>query len=80
MNLLTKYLKRITEEEDKYYTSKESVDKIDNIITSPLTVDEKELFEERAAIMEYDGGLSRKEAESESVKLIATLSLKGGHA
>ena len=36
-------------------------------------------FEERAAIMEYDGGLSRKEAESESIKLIATLSLKGGH-
>ena len=71
MNLLTKYLKRITEEEDKYYTSKESVDKIDNIITSPLTVDEMELFEERAAIMEYDGGLTREEAEKAALRCIA---------
>ncbi|MCC7201865.1 MAG: hypothetical protein IT393_04260 [Nitrospirae bacterium] len=37
-------------------------------------------FEERAAIMEYDGGLSRKEAESETVKLVVTYSLKDGHA
>jgi len=28
---------------------------------------ERELFEERAAIMEYDGGLTREEAEREAV-------------
>lgn len=28
-----------------------------------LTDDEREHFEERAAIMEYDGGLAREEAE-----------------
>jgi hypothetical protein len=27
-----------------------------------------EIFEERAAIMEYDGGLSRQEAEQEAMK------------
>lgn len=33
---------------------------------SQLTEDELELWEERAAIMEYDGGLSREEAEREA--------------
>lgn len=30
----------------------------------------KELFEERAAIMEYDGGLLRKQAESTAIKTV----------
>lgn len=29
---------------------------------------EKELFEERAAIMEYDGGMTREQAELEAYK------------
>lgn len=32
--------------------------------TQRMTPDETETFEERAAIMEYDGGLSRREAEN----------------
>lgn len=32
-----------------------------------LPPDQKELFEERAAIMEFDGGLSRKDAEIEAL-------------
>lgn len=32
-----------------------------------LTPDQKELFEERAAIMEFDGGLSREDAEIEAL-------------
>ena len=39
---------------------RESVDKINNIISSDDLLYE---FEERAAIQEYDGGLSRKESE-----------------
>lgn len=31
----------------------------------------KELFEERAAIMEHDGGLSREEAEQEAARIMA---------
>lgn len=33
-----------------------------------LTEEEKELFEERAAIMEYDGGMTREQAEKEAYK------------
>lgn len=36
--------------------------------TSSLTEDQKELFEERAAIMEYDGEMPRDEAEREAYK------------
>lgn len=38
-----------------------------------LSEDEKFLFEERAAIMEYDGGLSRIAAENEALKYIHSL-------
>ena len=31
-----------------------------------LTIDEQERFEERAAIMEYEGGLPRQQAEQEA--------------
>jgi hypothetical protein len=42
--------------------------------TSPLkiedlTTEQREFFEERAAIMEFDGYLTRKEAEGEAWKL-----------
>lgn len=33
-----------------------------------MTEYEQELFEERAAIMEYDGGMTREEAEREAYK------------
>lgn len=36
-----------------------------------LSADEIELFEERAAIMEFDGGLSREDAEEAAMKIIA---------
>lgn len=35
-----------------------------------LTEDEREQYEERAAIMEYDGRLSRREAELASMTII----------
>lgn len=35
-----------------------------------LTVEDKESFEERAAIMEFEGGLPREEAEREALKLL----------
>jgi len=37
-------------------------------IPSSLNEEQQEIFEERAAIMEYDGGLSRQEAEREAMK------------
>jgi hypothetical protein len=36
----------------------------EDIPTSPLTEGEREVFEERAGILEFDGGLSREEAEA----------------
>ena len=36
-----------------------------------LSPDQRELWEERAAIMEYDGGIMREEAEIEAYKCIA---------
>ena len=35
-------------------------------ILNSLSEDEQEFFEERAAIMEYDGGLSKEDAEKEA--------------
>lgn len=35
-----------------------------------LTEKEKELYEERAAIIEYDAGLTRKEAEQKAMEEI----------
>lgn len=35
-----------------------------------MTEDEKDYFEERAAIMEFDGGLSREQAERAAMKLL----------
>ncbi len=37
----------------------------------PDLEDMREFYEERAAIIEYDGGLSRPEAEAEAVRLVA---------
>jgi len=37
------------------------------ISRAQLNSDQLERFEERAAIMEYDGGLTRKEAESRAL-------------
>lgn len=38
-------------------------------VFNSLSEDEQEFFEERAAIMEYDGELSRGDAEKEAHKL-----------
>ena len=38
--------------------------------TLPLTEDERIDFEERAAIMEYDGGLTRSEAEEQAMLVV----------
>lgn len=35
-----------------------------------MTPDEREAYEERAAIMEYYGGMTRKEAERRAMELI----------
>ena len=35
-----------------------------------LNEDEREYFEERAAIMEFDGGLERRQAEQEAWRLV----------
>jgi hypothetical protein len=37
---------------------------------SDLTEEQREDFEERAAIMEYDGGLPREEAEKLALKIV----------
>lgn len=42
-------------------------------LTGELDDDQKEAFEERAAIMEFDGGLSREDAEREAKKLIISV-------
>lgn len=34
-----------------------------------MTPDEREAYEERAAIMEFDGGMTRKEAERQAMEL-----------
>jgi hypothetical protein len=44
-------------------TEKKPLFQQEDIPTSPMTEGEKEAFEERAAILEFDGGLSREEAE-----------------
>ncbi len=41
-----------------------------------LSDQEKEEFEERAAIMEYDGGLDKKEAEIKALEVIKMRHLK----
>lgn len=35
-----------------------------------MTDDQREAYEERAAIMEYEGGLTRAEAEREARKIV----------
>jgi len=41
-----------------------------------MTEDQKEAYEERAAIMEYDGGLSREEAERLAYEEVMNASLQ----
>ena len=52
--------------------AKVSVTNTDDMATflSVLTEDERFLFEERAAIMEYDGGLTREEAERQARQIL----------
>jgi hypothetical protein len=39
----------------------------------PLTTEEQYLFDERAAIMEFDGGLDRGEAERKAMEYVLSL-------
>lgn len=45
-----------------------------------LPADLRELWEERAAIMEYDGGLSRAEAERQALRCVLGLPTEGTEA
>lgn len=52
-------------------TGVETKDKTDlQKLISNLSEDERYMFEERAGIMEYDGGLSREDAEKEAMKSV----------
>ena len=48
---------------------KQSPEEVQTILHN-LSQDEQEIFEERAAIMEYDGCLPRSEAEKLSLEII----------
>jgi len=39
-----------------------------------MTPDEREAFEERAAILEYDAGMTRREAERRAVEMVRNIS------
>lgn len=72
MDLMEKYRKKLQALNNEIRC--ETTSNTSKIISSAddlLTEDEKECFEERAAIMEFDGGMSREEAEREAVKLIS---------
>ncbi len=45
-----------------------------------MTADELEAFEERAAILEYDGGLTREEAERAALLELETAEFEQGTA
>lgn len=52
----------------------ETKDKTDlQTILDNFSDDERFMFEERAGIMEYDGGLSREDAEKEAMKSVYRL-------
>ena len=62
--------KRSRELRERFIGREQEVD-IKELIAG-LTKEERELFEERAGIMETEGGLSRKEAELEALREILT--------
>lgn len=50
------------------YAGKPPLDESRSALKNKETGDDREAFEERAAIMEHDGGFSRNEAEKEAMK------------
>ena len=54
---------------------KQQSDEIEQALAS-LPEDERDFFEERAAIMAYDGGLSREEAERRALEIVAVHSVR----
>jgi hypothetical protein len=52
----------------RMYAGKPPLDERRSALKDKETGEDREAFEERAAIMEHDGGLSRKEAEKEAMK------------
>lgn len=62
---------------DSHMGQKKNKENIENILNIKNIFDAdfvnqnlKDLYEERAGIMEYDGGLNRKEAEREALNVI----------
>jgi hypothetical protein len=43
---------------------------LDDLISKLIPPEHKEEYEERAAIIEFDGGLSREDAEQLAIKLL----------
>lgn len=73
MDLMEKYKKKLEALNNKLRCETTSnTSRITSSADDLLSEGEKDFFEERAAIMEYDGGLSREEAELEARKLIST--------
>jgi len=62
--------KRSRELRERFLAGEPGVD-VKELIAG-LTEEERELFEEKAGIMELDGGLSREEAELEALREILT--------
>jgi hypothetical protein len=53
---------------------------VKEFLLSTFSETEKEMYEERAAIMQYDGGLTQEEAESEAIRIVIKTSLEIKHA
>lgn len=51
----------------------------DHLSPCHLTLAEREAYEERAAIMEYDGGLPRADAEREAMREIALARIRSAN-
>jgi len=62
--------KRSRELRDRFLTQGQGVDLKE--LLAGLTEEERALFEERAGILELDGGLAREEAEREALREILT--------
>jgi glycerol-3-phosphate responsive antiterminator len=61
--------KAIETSEEKASARTDEITKVPNWLDK-LSDSEKEIFVERAAIMEFDGGLEREQAELEAIKRI----------
>jgi len=65
MNLIEKYRARMND-------TRQRIDDITTFLAG-LTKDERSIFEERAAIIEFDGGLTRAESEKRARSCIVKI-------